>query len=274
MSAYFASEIASFDEQDDSLNGTEGPISREQSSEQKTTDNEATAEEAPKKAEDQVDGNDKEHNSKARILQLKRCKLRFVVLSICQTLNNTNKQYLMIEHIYFAVSTKFFSRERRHSISGLDTKSLKLHNTPPDIIENLNFDEDARNHVATIWESTELGKSLECLSLTLKEVQHIRSVLTKAEIESLGVTKSLKTDLENGKICFTCLKTRFTFFGPWATVCKLCNRSICDRWVVNCVVYYYFTDYFYLQMRHKNAHPNRTVWTGSHLLSFPQSIST
>lgn len=231
VSAYFTSEIASFDEQDDPFSGTEGPIrSGEQSlsGEQKTTDNEAASEgAAPKKAEDQVDGNDKEHNSKARILQLKRCKLCFVVFSQF----TKHRQYLIIiEHIYFAVSTKFFSRERRHSISGLDTKSLKLHNTPPpDIIENLNFDEDARNHVATIWESTELGKSLECLSLTLKEVQHIRSVLTKAEIESLGVTKSLKTDLENGKICFTCLKTRFTFWGPWATVCKLCNRSICDR---------------------------------------------
>lgn len=127
------------------------------------------------------------------------------------------------------MSTRLFSRERRHSISGFDTKSLQQQSAPSDIIEDLNFDEDARNHVATIWESSELGKSLECLSLTLKEVQHIRSVLTKAEIESLGVTKSLKTDLENGKICFTCLKTRFTFWGPWATVCKLCNRAICDR---------------------------------------------
>ncbi|KAH9394729.1 actin binding, partial [Tyrophagus putrescentiae] len=197
MSAYFASEIASFDEHDTSMNGT----GEEPNCEEKKEDKEEAKEGASKEAaEDQVDGDDKENNSKARILQLKR------------------------------FSTKLFSRERRHSISGLDTKSLKLHNNAPsDIIENLNFEEDSRNLVATIWESTELGKSLECLSLTLKEVQHIRSVLTKAEIESLGVTKSLKTDLENGKICFTCLKTRFTFWGPWATVCKLCNRSICDR---------------------------------------------
>ena len=114
----------------------------------------------------------------------------------------------------------------------MDTKSVQPHQSQPsDMIADLDFEEDARNHVATIWESTELGKSLECLSLTLKEVQHIRSVLTKAEIESLGVTKSLKNDLENGKICFTCLKTRFTFWGPWATICKLCNRAICDRYV-------------------------------------------
>lgn len=93
----------------------------------------------------------------------------------------------------------------------------------------IDFSEDTRNRVASVWEHTNLGKSVECLSLTLKEVQHIRSVLTRVEVESLGVTRSIKRDLENGKICFTCLKTRFTFWGPWATVCKLCNRSICER---------------------------------------------
>lgn len=133
----------------------------------------------------------------------------------------------------------------------MDTKSVQPHQSQPsDMIADLDFEEDARNHVATIWESTELGKSLECLSLTLKEVQHIRSVLTKAEIESLGVTKSLKNDLENGKICFTCLKTRFTFWGPWATICKLCNRAICDRYVshqfqgLNLSLIYFFLSYF------------------------------
>ena len=133
-----------------------------------------------------------------------------------------------------SVSSRFFNRGRRHSIHGLDAKSLEQKTTPkPESPtsppESMDFDDDRREHVATIWESSELGKSLECLSLTLQEVQHIRSVLTKAEIESLGVTRTMKADLENGKICFTCLKTRFTFWGPWATICKLCNRAICDR---------------------------------------------
>ncbi|XP_075676617.1 protein spire homolog 1-like isoform X2 [Dermatophagoides pteronyssinus] len=133
------------------------------------------------------------------------------------------------------LSNQFFAKERRHSISVCDLSTLEKYQQQQqqqnanDIIDDLDFDEDHRNHVAAIWEKNDFGKSLECLSLTLKEVQHIRSVLTKAEIESLGVTKSLKKDLENGKICFTCLKTRFTFWGPWATICKLCNRSICDR---------------------------------------------
>jgi len=101
-----------------------------------------------------------------------------------------------------------------------------------DEISDLDVNEDTRQHVASIWESTDWGRALECLSLTLQEVQHIRSVLTKAEIETLAVTKSLRDDLENGKICFTCLKTRFSFWGPWPTACKLCERAICDRFVV------------------------------------------
>ncbi|OTF75714.1 hypothetical protein BLA29_006317, partial [Euroglyphus maynei] len=94
-------------------------------------------------------------------------------------------------------------RQRRHSISVCDLTTLEKYQQQQqakDMIEDLDFNEDHRNHVATIWEKNDFGKSLECLSLTLKEVQHIRSVLTKAEIESLGVTKSLKKDLENGKI--------------------------------------------------------------------------
>jgi len=89
--------------------------------------------------------------------------------------------------------------------------------------------EDTRDRVASIWAATAWGRTYDCLSLTLDEVQHIRSVLTKAELESLGVTRTLKEDLEKGKICFTCLKTRFSFFGPWKVICKLCERTICEK---------------------------------------------
>ncbi|KAH7642590.1 hypothetical protein HUG17_5637 [Dermatophagoides farinae] len=149
-------------------------------------------------------------------------------------MDTSNKTFQRLKKL----SSQFFSKERRHSISVCDLTVLEKYQQKQqqqqqrqaeDVIEDLDFNEDHRNHVAAIWEKNDFGKSLECLSLTLKEVQHIRSVLTKAEIESLGVTKSLKKDLENGKICFTCLKTRFTFWGPWATICKLCNRAICDR---------------------------------------------
>ena len=91
--------------------------------------------------------------------------------------------------------------------------------------------EDTRDRVASIWAATDWGKTYDCLSLTLEEIQHIRSVLTKAELESLSVTRAIKEDLENSRICFTCLKTRFSFFGPWKVDCKLCDRSICEKCV-------------------------------------------
>ena len=40
----------------------------------------------------------------------------------------------------------------------------------------------------------------ECLSLTLEEIVHIRSVLTKAELESLPVEGRVKEDAEKGKV--------------------------------------------------------------------------
>lgn len=126
--------------------------------------------------------------------------------------NDVNSRQFSLKNL----SLRLLSHERRHSIGVCES--------PEDVSQDL------RHHVANIWETTDWGHSLHCLSLTLHEVQHIRSVLTRAEIESLAVTKQLRNDLENGKICFTCLKTRFSFFGQmFAINCKLCLRSVCDR---------------------------------------------
>lgn len=67
------------------------------------------------------------------------------------------------------------------------------------------------------------------LSLTLEEIVHIRSVLTKAELEALPVEGHIKSDVENRKVCFLCLKTRFGIFGPWGHRCTLCKRTICSK---------------------------------------------
>lgn len=67
------------------------------------------------------------------------------------------------------------------------------------------------------------------LSLTLEEIVHIRSVLTKAELEALPTEGRIKTDVENGKVCFLCLKTRFGIFGPWGHKCALCKRTVCNK---------------------------------------------
>lgn len=67
------------------------------------------------------------------------------------------------------------------------------------------------------------------LSLTLEEIVHIRTVLTKAELEALPAEGHIKSDVENRKVCFLCLKTRFGIFGPWGHRCTLCKRTICSK---------------------------------------------
>uniref|UniRef100_A0A8D8ZV56 Protein spire n=1 Tax=Cacopsylla melanoneura TaxID=428564 RepID=A0A8D8ZV56_9HEMI len=69
----------------------------------------------------------------------------------------------------------------------------------------------------------------DCLSLTLEEIVHIRSVLTKAELESLPVEGHVKEDAEKRRVCFLCMKTRFSLFGPWGQVCRLCKRTVCSK---------------------------------------------
>ncbi|CAD1474377.1 unnamed protein product [Heterotrigona itama] len=66
----------------------------------------------------------------------------------------------------------------------------------------------------------------ERLSLTLEEIVHIRSVLTKAELESLPVEGRVKEDVEKRRVCFLCLKTRFGLLGPWGQRCRLCERTM------------------------------------------------
>ncbi|KAH1013518.1 hypothetical protein HUJ04_002502 [Dendroctonus ponderosae] len=67
------------------------------------------------------------------------------------------------------------------------------------------------------------------LSLTLAEIVHIRTVLTKAEVEALPTEGKVRHDVESRKVCFLCLKTRFGIFGPWGQRCTLCRRTVCSK---------------------------------------------
>lgn len=66
------------------------------------------------------------------------------------------------------------------------------------------------------------------LSLTLEEIVHIRSVMTKAELEGLPVDIHIKDDVEKKKVCFLCLRTRFTMFTR-GIQCRLCCRMVCNK---------------------------------------------
>ncbi|XP_059089116.1 protein spire-like isoform X2 [Tigriopus californicus] len=77
-------------------------------------------------------------------------------------------------------------------------------------------------------QSEHWAAALETLDLNLDELVHIRSVLTKAELESLPLDGTFKEDVEKGKICFLCMKTRFGIF-VWGVRCQLCKQQVCSK---------------------------------------------
>lgn len=61
------------------------------------------------------------------------------------------------------------------------------------------------NSLLSLPQGRSLQSSLECLSLTIEEVMHIRSVLTKAELECLLVNRELYELVSKGKVSiYTC----------------------------------------------------------------------
>ena len=86
-----------------------------------------------------------------------------------------------------------------------------------------------------IWnEDGNKWQNKSTVSLTLSEISAIRKALTKAEVESLSVTKSMKNELQSGKICFNCLKTRFSILSLNRSYkCSICERLICTRCITS-----------------------------------------
>ncbi|KAK5892836.1 hypothetical protein CesoFtcFv8_013186 [Champsocephalus esox] len=73
---------------------------------------------------------------------------------------------------------------------------------------------------------------VECLSLTVEEVMHIRQVLVKAELEKFQQYKEVYNAMKKGKLCFCCRTKRFSLFtGPTsASFAKsLCVHSAAKR---------------------------------------------
>ncbi|BFZ19529.1 hypothetical protein BsWGS_22568 [Bradybaena similaris] len=91
-----------------------------------------------------------------------------------------------------------------------------------------------RRHTITVCGAGGGGKKhvrncIEYLSLTLEELTHIRSVFTKAELESLAWQPELYQQVSKRKLCFTCRRSKFTLFGEWGTKCKICQRTVCSK---------------------------------------------
>ncbi|KAG0717249.1 Protein spire [Chionoecetes opilio] len=135
--------------------------------------------------------------------------------------------------------------ERRHSITLCETPSLIQHSsaslspptslpqsrstTAPSSPLHQDFLPSTSQTQRDFLSSAHFSARLDCLALTLEEVVHIRNVLTKADLEALPLDLTIKEDMAKGKICFLCMKTRFGFFGPRGTNCRLCRRTVCKK---------------------------------------------
>ncbi|KAK2844143.1 hypothetical protein Q5P01_010802 [Channa striata] len=69
---------------------------------------------------------------------------------------------------------------------------------------------------------------VECLSLTVEEVMHIRQVLVKAELEKFQQYKDIYNAMKKGKLCFSCRTKRFSIF-TWSYICQFCKKHVCSQ---------------------------------------------
>ncbi|KAF6720184.1 spire-like protein 1 [Oryzias melastigma] len=69
---------------------------------------------------------------------------------------------------------------------------------------------------------------VECLSLTVEEVMHIRQVLVKAELEKFQQYRDVYHAMKKGKLCFCCRTKRFSFF-TWSYICQFCKKPVCSQ---------------------------------------------
>uniref|UniRef100_A0A8C5D9H0 KIND domain-containing protein n=1 Tax=Gouania willdenowi TaxID=441366 RepID=A0A8C5D9H0_GOUWI len=74
----------------------------------------------------------------------------------------------------------------------------------------------------------EFSFPVECLSLTVEEVMHIRQVLVKAELEKFQHNKDVYNAMKKGKLCFCCRTKRFSLF-TWSYICQFCKKPVCSQ---------------------------------------------
>uniref|UniRef100_A0A671P4B3 Protein spire homolog 1 n=1 Tax=Sinocyclocheilus anshuiensis TaxID=1608454 RepID=A0A671P4B3_9TELE len=78
------------------------------------------------------------------------------------------------------------------------------------------------------WFQEEFCYPVECLTLTVEEVMHIRQVLVKAELEKFQQYKDVYNALKKGKLCFSCRTKKFSLF-TWSYTCQFCKRPVCSQ---------------------------------------------
>lgn len=138
------------------------------------------------------------------------------------------------------IDTKGKKLSRRHTISVCETRSSKVSHPPaPRVVQGGQeggwWGQSGAQHASLPYqrverEQTEIGDTtcLATLNLNLEEVAHIRSVLTRAELEALPLEGDLKEDLEQGRVCFLCISTRFSLFNR-GQKCQICKQNVCSK---------------------------------------------
>ena len=69
------------------------------------------------------------------------------------------------------------------------------------------------------------AESLSSLNLNLEELRHIRTQLTKAELEEKNFDTDLHSELKTGKTCFICMTVKFGIIN-WAYNCRICTKYV------------------------------------------------
>uniref|UniRef100_A0A3P9LKW1 Spire type actin nucleation factor 1 n=1 Tax=Oryzias latipes TaxID=8090 RepID=A0A3P9LKW1_ORYLA len=102
--------------------------------------------------------------------------------------------------------------QRRHSIEK---------ETPTDVRQ---FQPPSKQNSKSLVSQEEFCFPVECLSLTVEEVMHIRQVLVKAELEKFQQYRDIYHAMKKGKLCFCCRTKRFSFF-TWSYTCQFCKKK-------------------------------------------------
>jgi len=127
------------------------------------------------------------------------------------------------------------SRHRKSSTdSNTSTESKTSQRTsPPKEFASLNV--TAIEHCNNLTSTTDFQsdfdqapKPLKTLDLRLEEVAHIRSVLTKVELEAMPIDSAVRDSISRGKICFHCMKTKFGLFYR-GQCCEMCKQTFCTK---------------------------------------------
>ncbi|CDQ92143.1 unnamed protein product, partial [Oncorhynchus mykiss] len=92
----------------------------------------------------------------------------------------------------------------------------------------LNPDRGHREVLVCVDGMEEFCFPVECLSLTVEEVMHIRQVLVKADLEKFQQYKDVYNAMKKGKLCFCCRSKRFSLF-TWSYTCQFCKRPVCSQ---------------------------------------------